>query len=197
MHQAYKTFLTTLAGSKTGQTYESLEWAGESLLSLDAYKEAEEVLQRVLKDFIKDSPDPGDRSRLLRTRLKIAAALRGEGKLEDADQLVSKLLEENARYIEPQFEKGLLLEAEAGARKAKWSAALRHWEDLARKLERLRPRPPFYYDAWYHVALVLSKQNETVKARQTLQGVMRLTPSVGSPEMKAKYQALLARLSKK
>ena len=49
MHQAYKTFLTTLAGSKTGQTYESLEWAGESLLSLDAYKEAEEVLQRVLE----------------------------------------------------------------------------------------------------------------------------------------------------
>src|SRR5262249_16001535 len=32
MHEAYKTFLTTLAASKTGQTYESLEWAGESLL---------------------------------------------------------------------------------------------------------------------------------------------------------------------
>ncbi len=197
MHQAYKTFLTTLAGSKTGQTYESLEWAGESLLSLDAYKDAEEVLQRVLKDFTKDSQDPHERRRRLRTQLKIAAALRGQGKLEDADQLVSQLLSQNARYIEPQFEKGLLLEAEAEARKAKWSAALRHWEDLAKKLERLRPRPAFYYDAWYHVALVLSKQNETVKARQTLQGVMRLTPSVGSPEMKAKYQALLARLSKK
>ncbi len=59
------------------------------------------------------------------------------------------------------------------------------------------PGPPFYYDAWYHVAFVLSKQKETVKARQTLQGVMRLNPSVGGSEMKAKYQGLVARLSKK
>ena len=115
-----------------------------------------------------------------------------------ANSLVEELLAQNPRFIEPQFEKGLILEAEAEARKGEWSAALRHWEGLARKLERLRPRPvEFYYDAWYHVALVLSKQNETVKARQTLQGVMRLTPGVGNPEMKAKYQALLARLSKK
>ena len=28
MHQSYKTFLTTLAGAKSGQTYESLQWAG-------------------------------------------------------------------------------------------------------------------------------------------------------------------------
>ena len=32
MHQAYKTFLTTLAESKTGQSYDSLQWAGEGLL---------------------------------------------------------------------------------------------------------------------------------------------------------------------
>ena len=37
MHQAYKTFLTTLADSKTGQSYDSLQWAGEGLLKLDAY----------------------------------------------------------------------------------------------------------------------------------------------------------------
>jgi tetratricopeptide (TPR) repeat protein len=197
MHQAYKTFLTTLAGSKTGQTYDSLEWAGESLLTLDAYKEAEEVLQRVLKDFTTDSQDPHDRGRRLRTQLRIAAALRGQRKFPEADQLVTQLLKENPRYIEPQFEKGLLLEAQAEARKGNWSTALKHWEDLARKLERLRPRPAFYYDAWYHAAYVLSKQKETLKARQTLQGVMRLTPGVGGPEMKAKYQALFAQLSQR
>ena len=57
-------------------------------------------------------------------------------------------------------------------------------------MERIRPRPASYYDAWYHVAWVLSKQKEPSKARQTLLGVMRLSPSVGGPEMKAKYQAL-------
>ena len=44
MHRSYKSFLTTLAGPKSGQTYESLEWAGERLVDLDAFKEAEEVL---------------------------------------------------------------------------------------------------------------------------------------------------------
>ena len=138
MHQAYKTFLTTLAASKTGQTYDSLEWAGESLLSLEAYKEAEEVLQRVLKEFTQNPEflqQPAGRSRLLRTRLKMAAALRGEGKLDEASSLVEELLAQNPRYIEPQFEKGLLLEAEAEAGKGSWSAALRHWEGLAKNLD--------------------------------------------------------------
>jgi cellulose synthase operon protein C len=198
MHQAYKTFLTTLAASKTGQTYDSLEWAGESLLTLDAYKEAEEVLQRVLKEFTQDPQflqQANGSVRLLRTRLKIATALRGLGKLDQARTLVEELLTQNPRFIEPQFENCLLLEAEAEAGKGSWSAALRQWEGLAKNLERMKPRPAFYYDAWYHVALVLSKQKETVKARQTLQGVMRLNPSVGGADMKAKYQGLVARLS--
>ena len=88
----------------------------------------------------------------------------------------------------------MLLESEAGGRKGSWSAALRHWEDLARRMERMRPRPASYYDAWYHVAWVLYQQKDPAKARQTLMGIMRLAPSAGGPEMKAKYQGLLAKL---
>jgi tetratricopeptide (TPR) repeat protein len=206
MHQSYKTFLTTLAGAKAGQTYESLEWAGESLLTLDAYKEAEEVLRRVLKDFTEDPQfvqQPSGRMSLLRTRLKLAAALRGEGKFDEANSLVEELLSQYPKYLEPQVEKGMLLEAEAEAEKdpkersAAWAAALKHWQGLARKLEAVRPRRVDYYDAWYHIAWVLSQQRQTQKARQTLQGIMRLTPAVGGPEMRAKYEALLARLSTK
>ncbi len=200
LQAAYKTFLTTLAGSKTGQTYESLEWAGESLLDLEAYQEAADVFQRVLKEFTQDSQflqQPDARNHLLRTRLKLAAALRGQGELDQADQLISDLLKEYPRDIRPHFEKGMLLEAEAQARRSDWSAALRHWETLARQAERMRPRTRTYYEIWYHVAWVLAQQKQTLKARQTLQGVMRLAPSVGDPEMKAKYQGLLARLSQK
>ena len=93
-------------------------------------------------------------------------------------------------YIETLFEKGMLLESEAAAGKGTWSTALRHWEDLTKKMERMRPRPASYFDAWYHVAWVLYQQKETAKAKQALLGVMRLSPSVGGPEMKAKYQAL-------
>jgi TolA-binding protein len=200
MHQSYKTFLTTLAEAKSGQTYESLEWAGESLLSLDAFKDAEDVLRRVLKDFTQDSQflqQPSGKMSLLRTRLKLAAALRGGGKFEEAGSLVEELLSQYPRYIEPQFEKGMLLEAEAQARRGEWSADLRHWQGLARKLDPIRPRRIEYYDAWYHVALALSQQGKTLEARQTLQGIMRLTPTVGNPEMRAKYEALLKRLAKK
>ena len=88
----------------------------------------------------------------------------------------------------------MLLEALAEAGQSSWAAAVSHWEDLTRRMERSRPRPPAYYDAWYHVALGLSKQKNPAKARQALMGVMRLSPGVGGPEMKAKYQGLLARL---
>ncbi len=200
MHKAYKTFLTTLAGAKSGQTYESLEWAGERLLSLDAFKEADVVFRRVLADY-GQKPEflqqPSGPMSLLRTRLKLAAALRGEGQFEEASSLVEELLSRYPKYIEPLFEKGMLLEAEAEAKRGPWSAAPRHWESLARKLEGVRPHRAEYYDVWYHVALVLSREGEAVKARRTLLGIMRLTPGVGGPEIKAKYQALLARLDKK
>jgi tetratricopeptide (TPR) repeat protein len=199
VHQAYKTFLTTLAERKTGQTYESLEWAGERLIALDAYKEAEETLTRVLKTFSEDPQfmqQKDGRNSLLRTRIRLAEAFRGQGKLDLAGSLVEELIAQNPRIIDPLFEKGMLLEAEAEARRGEWTAALRHWQNLVRKVEPLRPRPMVYYDIWYHVAWVLYQQRETQKARQTLQGVMRLAPRVGGPEMKAKYDGMIARLSK-
>ena len=109
MHLAYKTFLTTLAASKTGQTYESLEWAGESLVTLDANKEAEEVLRRVLKEFTQGSQflqQPNGRGKLLRTRLKLAAAPRGQREADQAGSIVEELVAQNPRFIEPQFEEG-------------------------------------------------------------------------------------------
>ena len=72
--------------------------------------------------------------------------------------------------------------------------ALDHWENLAQRLSRSRPRPAAYYDAWYHAAWAFYKQKQTKKARQTLAGVMRSNPDVGGPEMKAKYEQLLARI---
>ncbi len=200
MHQSYKVFLTTLAGAKTGQTYESLEWAGERLVDLDAFKDAEEVLKRVLKDYGQDPQflqQAGGQMNLLRTRLRLAAALRGAGKFEEANSLVDELLSRYPKYLEPQFEKGMLLEAEAQAKRGSWSAALKQWQGLSRKLEGARPRRVEYYEVWYHIAWVFYQQGDSAKARQTLQGITRLSSTVGGPEMKAKYQSLLNRLSKK
>jgi tetratricopeptide (TPR) repeat protein len=198
-HQAYKSFLTTLAESKTGQSYDSLRWAGESLLSLGAHQDAEKVFHRVLDEFTKDPQflqQPGSQGRMLIARLRLVAALRGQGKFDEAGSLLDDVMKSTPTYLETLFEKGMLLEAEAEAGQAKWSAALKYWEDLAKRMERTRPRPSSYYDAWYHVAWVLAKQKDAAKARQTLMGVMRLSPNVGGSDMKAKYLVLLEKLRK-
>jgi tetratricopeptide (TPR) repeat protein len=199
MHQAYKTFLTTLVESKTGQTFESLEWAGSGLLKLEASQDAEKVFRRILTEFTQDPQflqQSGGRARMMRTRLNLAAALRGQGKsrFDEAESLLDELLAQKPPEFKVLFEKGLLLEAEADAGRGNWSSALRHWEKLTEQLGRFRPRPTEYYDAWYHVAWVLSKQKDNTKARQALLGVMRLSRNVGGPEMKAKYEGLLARI---
>jgi tetratricopeptide (TPR) repeat protein len=199
MHQAYRSFLSTLAESKTGQSYESLRWAGESLLSLDAYQDAEKVFRRVLDEFTKDPhflQQPGGPARILMAKIRLIAALRGKGNFDEAESMLDDLTRDKKPYLETMFEKGMLLEAKADAGKGSWPAALNYWEDLAKKMERSRPRPSSYYDAWYHVAWVLSRQKDAAKARQTLLGVMRLAPNVGSADMKAKYLALLERLRK-
>lgn len=199
--EVYRSFLMALTDSKAGQSYESLEWAGESLLTLGAGAEAEKVLKRVLDESINSSEfkgRPGASERMLRTKLKIAAALRLQGrddkkKFDEAVSLVDELLSQYKRYVDPRIEKGMLLEAQAEAGEVKWSEAIAHWEDLAQKLSR-PPRSTAYFDAWYHAAYGLYKQKQTTKAKQLLNGVMRLNPTVGGPEMKAKYRRLLERM---
>jgi tetratricopeptide (TPR) repeat protein len=200
--QVYRSFLTALTESQSGQSYESLQWAGESLLALDAGADAERVLRRVLNDVVGNSAAPGESgpsARLLRTKLKLAAALRIQGranrnKLDEAASLVEELLSQYQRYLDPLTEKGLLLEAQAQAGQRKWSDAYQYWQDLAQKISRARPRPQAYFDAWYHAAQALQHQSENTKARQTLNGIIRLNPEVGSPEMKSKYEQLLKSL---
>jgi tetratricopeptide (TPR) repeat protein len=194
MEQAYRSFLTALTETKAGQTYESLQWAGESLLTLSAGAEAEKVLQRVLDESINNPAflsSSGGKERVLRTKIKLASALRVQGKFDKASSLVDEILAQYPRYIEPIVEKGMLLESEAEAGQGDWSLSFRHWQDLAQKISRTRPRPLSYYDAWYHAAYALAAQKQSTKARQTLNGIMRLNPGVGSPEMEAKYEQLL------
>jgi tetratricopeptide (TPR) repeat protein len=202
MEQSYRAFLTALTESKAGQTYESLQWAGESLLSLGAFKEAEGVFRRVLNESITNPSflnQSGANERLLRTKLRLSAALRGQGvedpkKLDESASIVEELLAKYTRYVEPLVEKGMLLESQAEANQGEWSAAFAHWQDLAQKTSRMRPRPLSYYDAWYHAAWALAQQKQPRKARQVLKGVMQLNPDVGGPDMKAKYEQFLERV---
>ena len=187
MHQAYKTFLTTLADSKTGQTYESLQWAGEGLLTLDAYAEAEKVFRRVL-DRIHPGPPvspAAERPRQVddRPELRLVSRVAGPGEVRRGQlHLLDELLAQKPPYIETLFEKGMLLEAEAEAGQGQLGGGPRALGGLDTEAgaDRARGRRR-YYDAWYHVAWVLSSRKNTAKARQALLGVMRLSPERRRP----------------
>jgi tetratricopeptide (TPR) repeat protein len=199
MKDSYFKFLDALINSKTGQTYDSLEWAGENMLTLGKSKEAAGVFKTILEK-LKLGKDPafpassGGRDNRLRTELKLAAALRGQGDYSQAEALVDQLVKDYPRMIEVRAEKGLVLEARAAAKQGSWNAAFAQWQKLALELAGIRPKPVEYYDAWYHAALALKNMNKTAEARQTLASVMRLSPTVGGPEMKAKYKDFLSQL---
>jgi tetratricopeptide (TPR) repeat protein len=195
--QAYQKFLSALASSTSGQTYDSLKWAGENMLLLGNAREAADVFDRILEKYGKDQAflaAEGGRGRIVWIQLKRADALREQGALSEADAAIEQLLKENPRSIEVLFAKGMLLESKAAARNGTWAASFNHWQRLALQLTAKRPRPPEYYEAWYHAALALSGDGKPEEARKTLNSVMRLSATMGSPEIKAKYMALLKKI---
>jgi outer membrane protein assembly factor BamD (BamD/ComL family) len=201
--EAYKQFLQTLANSEAGQSYDSLQWAGESMLNLKMPAEAAAVFRRVLDTFGKDAEfqkQPDAANRLLRTRLKLAAALRGQRQFDEARKLVQTLADENPRLLDPLLEKGYLIEEEARAASGSdaarlWEQSLAYWKDLGGRLRAIPQRRAESFEAWYHVAIALRGLGRKDEAISTLKGVLTLTPSVGGPEMKAKYEELLKQLS--
>ncbi len=197
--QAYQKFLKALVANKTGQTFQSLRWAADNLLKLGAADEASKVYTNLVDYYAKDADflkNPNATGLILATRIKQVAALRQTGQLNEAESSLNEIIAENKRLLEPQVEKGYILDAKATAKVGTWADAYAYWKGLAAKLAPMTPKPADYYDAWYHAANALQKQGKPDLARQTVASVMRLSPTVGSPEMKAKYQDLLKQLTK-
>ncbi len=190
---AYLKFLSALAAGKSGQTFESLKWAGDQMLTLGNSKDAQGVYDQMIKLGESDAKFLGelDGDKNLAVRLKLAAAYRGQGKFDEADKLITELTKKRPKALEPLMEKGYLLEDKAAAKKGQWSDAFTHWKTLAMRLSSARTKSVEYYDAWYHAALALKSEGKGKEAKQTLASVMRLSSNVGGPEMKRKYKTLL------
>ena len=197
--QAYQKFLKALVANKTGQTFQSLRWAADNLLKLGAADEASKVYAELVDYYAKDAEflkNPAASNLILSTRIKQVAALRQTGQLNEAESSLNEIIAEHKRLLEPQVEKGYILDAKATAKVGTWADAYAYWKGLAAKLAAQNPKPADYYDAWYHAAAALNKQGKTDLARQTVASVMRLSPTLGTPEMKAKYQDFLKQLTK-
>ena len=196
---AYKQFLSALVASESGQTFDSLSFAGEAMLSLGMAKEAGEIFDRILKTYGKDpalKPDPVKGDPLLRVKLRKVESQRGAKQFDDALKAIDPLIVANPRMLEPMIEKAQIYEdwAKAERKADRWGQAFDQWKKLTNLLDRSRPRRPEYYDSVYHMAVALQNLGRQEDAARTLRSVMVLSPSVGGPEIKAKYQALLAKL---
>jgi tetratricopeptide (TPR) repeat protein len=211
MELSFQKFLKTLVATKNGQSFESLKWAADNLLRLGSPKEANEVYTMLVNTYATDpaflkKTKAGELVYLV--KIKQVAALRQIGNLPEAEKLLDDLLAQNKRSLEAQIEKGFLLDAKAEAKKGSWLESYNHWQkEVAMKLENQKPKPPQYFEAWYQTAAALKKLGDSEKdtkkqqtdyalAKTTLARVMRLSPTVGTPEWKAKYDSLLKDLSK-
>ena len=200
--EAYKQFLNALATSAAGQSYESLEWAGEAMLDLGIPQDAEAVLHRILDTYSKDPefqkrPDAADR--LLRTRIKLAAALREQGQFQEGPPGgpgAHRRARQSPRT--PHRERASSSKPGPAPRTARApgppvTTTGRPWPSSSARCAR---KPIEYYDAWYHAAFALFNLGNKSEAIATLKGVLVLNPSLGSPEMKAKYNELLQRMNR-
>jgi hypothetical protein len=197
--QAFHQFLDALAKSKSGQTFNSLGWAGDAMISIGKADEAVGVFDKLLdmaaKDpsFIPGSPVEAP-DKIFVIRLKKAKALRMANEFAKAQELVETLVKERPNLPDALIEKANLLEAWAEADAQRWNEALNYWTWLANRFERAGRKGMQYFECHYHVAYCRFKMGDKTRARQTLRSIKTLHPGVGSPEMKAKYDALLKQI---
>lgn len=194
---AYARFLEALANSKSGQSYDSLEWAGEAMLGLGQADQAAAILEGVLEKFTKDESfqaTQGADGKLLRTRLMLIAARRAKKEpaaFTKALEEVNALVKAHPRALEPLVERCKIYEdwAETDPKAKRWDEAIAYWKQLATVLNRAKS--PEQYEAWYHVALGQLRKGQKQDAAKTLRGILAISPKLNSPEMRKKYDELL------
>ena len=96
-----------------------------------------------------------------RVRTDLLKVLRKEEKFSEALKQVERLIGDNPRAIEPLMEKGRILEAWAEKDPAKFDQAGSHWAAVRARLQGARKKPAEYYEAMYHVAYCLIRQEIT------------------------------------
>jgi len=196
VRKSYETFLERL-GARQQQNFNSLQYLAESYFALGNYEKAGDTFDRMIQ-FAKTDPSfaqvKGGQSELNRVRLRRATSLRLVKKFEPALVEVDTLLKDNDRLLAAVMEKGRILQDWGGTNSAKFADAAKHWDQTGRKLQNMSPRPAEYFEARYGVAFCLTRTGKKDDAIKVLRSTMTLSPAVGGPEMRGKYERLLKEL---
>ncbi|MCS7239546.1 MAG: hypothetical protein NZ899_14965 [Thermoguttaceae bacterium] len=237
--QAFELFLNQIRTREAGNTFTSLNWVAETFFNMAAsleggsdedrqkavqyYKTAAAVYLDILKkiqadktgEFAPPNAAPG-------VQLRLAAALRGMGRFEEAVKLLVKLLQANENRVNLQVELAKTYQAwgDAAGKSEYYTLAITGghqekgrnifwgWAGIAR---RVAPYPNFqtvFHEAWYNIMLCRMKQalltsekdrrrDELLRQAETdAYRVYQLYPDMGGDEMRARYDSLLRRIQK-
>ena len=132
---------------------------------------------------------------VINARAKLIGVLRQELKYDEAIKQVDALLKEKPNALEPMFEKGNILQAQAEQDPKKYEKAADHWAMLRNKLQNPSQlkKPPEYYEVVYNLAFCLIAQKQADKfalANQLLSSSLAISPALDSPERVAKFKEL-------
>jgi len=176
-----------------------LIYVGDTSVLLGKNEQARTVYQRLLDTIDKDeSAKATAGAATTRIRSRIIGLLRSEGKLVEANKQVDALIKAHPTALEPQLEKGYILESLAAAKPAMYDECIAHWTQLRVQLGRAKTRLPEYYEVLYNAARCLVRQaratnnkEKALQAEQMLKSTLTLSPKLSGPDMVAKYEALL------
>lgn len=196
VRKSYETFLEKL-GSRELQNFSSLQYLAESYFALGNFEKAGDNFERMIqfaKTDVSFAQTKGAQSELQRVRLRRATALRMTKRFELALGEVETLLKENERLLAAVMEKGRVLQDWGGQASAKFADAAKHWDQASRRLQNMSPRPAEYFEARYGLAFCLAKTGKKDDAVKVLRSTITLSPAVGGPEMRGKFESLLKEL---
>jgi tetratricopeptide (TPR) repeat protein len=203
VRKSYETFLEKLAGREQ-QTSSSLQYLGEAYFALGSYERASDTFTRMIEKLEQEAKTAGEDAKsaegkkrtaeLQRVRLRRATSLRMTRQFQPALADTESLLKQNNNLLAAHMEKGRVLQDWGDENAGRLAEAAKWWDQIARKLQNMSPRPLEYFEARFGLAQCLWKLGKKEDAVRVLQSTMTLSPDCGGPEMKARYDALVKQL---
>ena len=144
MVKAFEKFLNRIAERETGQTINSLVDLGNNFLELENYQRAIELNRRALQmPQAKENPKSPV---VYRAKINLADALARSKNFEEARPLIDALYRDNKNIKEVVMKRGEILESQGD-----YKAAVAHWKDIVKRMQKVQPRPREFYDAIKHL----------------------------------------------
>ncbi len=196
VRKSFETFLERLA-ARSGQTFYSLQYLAESYFALGNYERAAESFGKMI-GAAKTDPALAEtknvQAEIQRVRLRRATALKMTKQFAPALAEIDALIKENSRLLAALMERGRVLQDWGAETPAKYAEAAVQWDKTSKQLQAISPRPAEYYEARHGVAYCLAKAGRKDDAIRVLRSTMNLSPDVGGPEIRIKYETLLKQL---